>query len=216
MVTVNAPDGTQYVFDPVLFTMEGAGEYDITIEGVKTKVSAIANTAVFDASGLLKSLFTIDILSSGIVRKNVAWSVVQSGSSIASGLFEAVYGSNNVVSFSGDGAHITLRWISRDGDLDSYEFCMHQDSRKLENIQTAGIGGLTYKLAFDQMNKITLFAAMVDRETFEDFTAIQESAIVQVAVLDGWLNVEVEAKEYKRTKAALQDFDITIALPNER
>ena len=56
----------------------------------------------------------------------------------------------------------------------------------------------------------------MDRETFEDFTAIQESAIVQASVLDGWLNVEVEAKEYKRTKAALQDFDITIVLPNER
>ena len=49
MATVNAPSDTQYVFDPVLFTMEGAGAYDITIEGVKTKVSAIANTAVFDA-----------------------------------------------------------------------------------------------------------------------------------------------------------------------
>jgi len=57
---------------------------------------------------------------------------------------------------------------------------------------------------------------LVNRETFEDFTAIQESAIVQASVLDGWLNVEVEAKEYKRTKAALQDFDITIVLPNER
>ena len=66
------------------------------------------------------------------------------------------------------------------------------------------------------MNKITLFAALVDRETFEDYTAIQESVIVQVAVSDGWLNVEVEAKEYKRTKSALQDFDITIMLPNER
>lgn len=216
MATVNAPSDTQYVFDPVLFTMEGAGEYDITIEGVKTKVSAIANTAVFDASGLLKSLFTIDALSNGMVRKNVAWSVVQAGVSLASGVFEVVYGSNKVVSFSGDGAHITLRWISRRGELDSYEFCIYQDSRKLENIQTAGIGGLTYKLAFDQINKITLFAAMLDRETFENFTAIQESAIVQASVPDGWYNVEVEVKEYKRTKAALQDFDITIVLPNER
>ncbi|WP_370861393.1 hypothetical protein [Parabacteroides faecis] len=216
MATVNAPSDTQYVFDSVLFTMEGAGEYDITIEGVKTKVSAIANTAVFDASGLLKSLFTIDALSNGTVRKNVAWSVVQAGASLASGIFAVVYGSNKVVSFSGDGAHITLRWISRRGELDSYEFCIYQDSRKLENIQTAGIGGLTYKLAFDQINKITLFAAMVDRETFESFTAIQESAIVQASVPDGWYNVEVEVKEYKRTKAALQDFDITIVLPNER
>lgn len=216
MATVNAPSDTQYVFDPVLFTMEGAGEYDITIEGVKTKVSAIANTAVFDASGLLKSLFTIDALSNGTVRKNVAWSVVQAGASLASGIFAVVYGSNKVVSFSGDGAHITLRWISRRGELDSYEFCIYQDSRKLENIQTAGIGGLTYKLAFDQINKITLFAAMLDRETFESFTAIQESAIVQASVSDGWYNVEVEVKEYKRTKAALQDFDITIVLPNER
>lgn len=216
MATVNAPSDTQYVFDPVLFTMEGAGEYDITIEGVKTKVSAIANTAVFDASGLLKSLFTINTLSNGIVRKNVAWSVVQAGASLASGIFAVVYGSNKVVSFSGDGAHITLRWISRRGELDSYEFCIYQDSRKLENIQTAGIGGLTYKLAFDQINKITLFAAMLDRETFESFTAIQESAIVQASVPDGWYNVEVEVKEYKRTKAALQDFDITIVLPNER
>lgn len=216
MATVNAPSDTQYVFDPVLFTMEGAGEYDITIEGVKTKVSAIANTAVFDASGLLKSLFTIDALSNGTVRKNVAWSVVQAGASLASGIFAVVYGSNKVVSFSGDGAHITLRWISRRGELDSYEFCIYQDSRKLENIQTAGIGGLTYKLAFDQINKITLFAAMLDRETFESFTAIQESAIVQASVPDGWYNVEVEVKEYKRTKAALQDFDITIVLPNER
>lgn len=216
MATVNAPSDIQYVFDPVLFRMEGAGEYDITIEGVKTKVSAIANTVVFDASGILKSLFTIETLSGGTVRKNVAWSVAQSGSSIASGIFEAVYGSNKVVSFSGDGAHITLRWISRSGELDSHEFCIHQDSRKLENIQTAGIGGLTYKLSFSQVNKITLFTALVDRETFEDFTAIQESAIVQASVPDGWLNVEVEAKEYKRTKSALQDFDITIVLPNER
>ena len=75
---------------------------------------------------------------------------------------------------------------------------------------------MTYKLSFSQVNKITLFTALVNRETFEDFTAIQESAIVQASVLDGWLNVEVEAKEYKRTKAALQDFDITIVLPNER
>ena len=135
---------------------------------------------------------------------------------LVSGVFEVVYGSNKVVSFSGDGAHITLRWISRRGELDSYEFCIYQDSRKLENIQTAGIGGLTYKLAFDQINKITLFAAMLDRETFENFTAIQESAIVQASVPDGWYNVEVEVKEYKRTKAALQDFDITIVLPNER
>ena len=179
-------------------------------------MSAIANTAVFDASGLLKSLFTINTLSNGMVRKNVAWSVVQAGVSLASGIFEVVYGSNKVVSFSGDGAHITLRWISRRGELDSYEFCIYQDSRKLENIQTAGIGGLTYKLAFDQINKITLFAAMLDRETFESFTAIQESAIVQASVPDGWYNVEVEVKEYKRTKAALQDFDITIVLPNER
>lgn len=216
MATVNAPGGTQYVFDPVLFTMEGAGEYDVTIDGVKAKVSAIVNTAVFNASGILKSLFPIDTLSSGTVRKNVAWSVAQAGTIIGSGIFEAVYGSNRVVNFSGDGSHITLRWISRNGDLDSYEFCLHQDSRKLQNIQTAGVGGLTYKLSFDQVNKITLFAAMVDRETFEDFTAIQESAIVQVAVPEGWINVEVEAKEYKRTKAALQDFDITIVLPNER
>ena len=57
---------------------------------------------------------------------------------------------------------------------------------------------------------------MVDRETFDSLTAIQESAIVQVAVSDGWYNVEVEVKEHKRTKAALQDFDITIVLPNER
>lgn len=216
MVTVNAPGGTQYVFDPVLFTMEGAGEYDVTIDGVKAKVSAIANTAVFNASGLLKSLFPIDTLSSGVVRKNVAWSVAQGGTVIGSGTFEAVYGSNKAVSFSGDDSHITLRWISRRGELDSYEFCIHQDSRKLENIQTADIGGLTYKLSFDQVNKITLFAAMVDRKTFEDFTAIQESAIVQAAIPGGWFNVEVETKEYKRTKAALQDFDITIVLPNER
>lgn len=216
MATVNAPTDTQYVFDPVLFTMDGAGEYEVTIDGVKAKVSAIANKAVFDASGLLRSLFTLETLSSGTVRKNVAWSVSQAGSSIASGIFEAIYGSNNVIVFSGDGEHVTLRWISRRGELESYEFCIYQDSRKLENIQTAGIDGLTYKLAFDQINKITLFAAMVDRETFEAFTAIQESAIVQVAITDGWYNVEVEAKEYKRTKATLQDFDITIVLPNER
>ncbi len=216
MATVKAPTGTQYVFDPVLFSMEGAGEYDVTIEGVRTKVSAIANAATFDASGILKSLFTIETLSSGIVKKSIAWSVSQSNTTIGSGTFEAVFGSNKTVSFSGDGAHITLRWISRRGDLDSHEFCIHQDNRKLENIQTAGVGGLTYKLSFDQINKITLFAAMVDRETFEDFTAIQESAIVQVAVPGGWYNVEVETKEYKRTKAALQDFDITIVLPNER
>lgn len=216
MATVNAPTGVQYVFDPVLFTMNGTGEYDITIEGVKTKVSAIADTATFNASGLLKSLFTIETLSNGIVRKNVAWSVVQAGASIASGVLEVVYGSNKVVNFSGDGTHITLRWINRHGELDSYEFCIHQDSRKLENIQTADIGGLTYKLAFDQINKITLFAAMVDRDTFDDFTGIQESAIVQASIPGGWHNVEVEAKEYKRTKAALQDFDITIVLPNER
>lgn len=216
MVMVNAPIDTQYVFDPVLFTMEGSGEYDVTIDGVKTKVSAIANKAMFDASGLLRSLFTIETLSGGTVRKNVAWSVSQAGSSIASGIFEVVYGSNHILVFSGDGAHVTLRWISRCGDLESFEFCIHQDSRKLENIQTAGIGGLTYKLAFDQINKLTLFAAMVDRETFEAFSAIQESAIVQVAIPNGWYNVEVEAKEYKRTKAALQDFDITIVLPNER
>lgn len=216
MATVNAPMGTQYVFDPVLFTMEGAGEYDITIEGIKTKVSAIANTVTFDASSILKSLFTIKTLSNGVVRKNVVWVVSQGNTTIGSGTFESVYGSNKTVSFSGDGSHITLRWISRRGDLDSYEFCIHQNSRKLENIQTAGIGGLTYKLSFDQVNKITLFAAMVDRDDFEEFTAIQESAVVQVSVSDGWRNVEVEAKEYKRTKAALQDFDLTIVLPNER
>lgn len=216
MATVNAPTDTQYVFDPVLFTMDGAGEYEVTIDGVKTKVSAIANRAVFDASGLLRSLFTLQTLSDGIVRKNVAWSVSQNGSSIASGMFEVVYGSNNAMVFSGDGEHITLRWISRRGELDSYEFCIYQDSRKLDNIQTAGINGLTYKLSFDQINKITLFAAMVDRETFDAFSAIQESAIVQVATLNGWHNVEVEEKEYKRTKAALQDFDVTIILPNER
>lgn len=216
MATVSAPTGTQYAFDPVLFTMEGAGEYDVTIEGIKTKVSAIANTAVFDASGILKSLFTIETLSNGTVRKNIAWSVAQSGGSLASGTFAAVYGSNQVVKFSGDGSHITLRWISRRGELDSFEFCVYQDSRKIDNIQTADIGGLTYKLSFNQINKITLFAALVDRQTFEDFTAIQESAIVQASVPDGWYNVEVEAKEYKRTKAALQDFDITIVLPNER
>lgn len=216
MATVNAPVDTQYVFDPVIFTMNGGGEYDITIEGVKTKVSAISNTAIFDASGLLKSLFTIDALSEGTVRKNVSWSVGQSGSTIASGVFEVVYGSNKVINFSGDGSHITLRWISRNGSLESYEFCIQEDTRKLENIQSADVGGLTYKLSFDQINRITLFSAMVDRETFDSLTAIQESAIVQVAVSDGWYNVEVEVKEHKRTKAALQDFDITIVLPNER
>lgn len=216
MATVSAPTGTQYAFDPVLFTMEGAGEYDVTIEGIKTKVSAIANTAVFDASGLLKSLFTIETLSSGTVHKNIAWSVAQSGISIASGVFAAVYGSDRVVRFSGDNSHITLRWISRRGELDSYEFCIYQDSRKIDNIQSADVGGLTYKLSFNQVNKITLFAALVDRQTFEDFTAIQESAIVQASVPGGWYNVEVETKEYKRTKSALQDFDITIVLPNER
>lgn len=216
MATVVAPSGIQYVFDSIVFIINGPGEYNIIIDGIKTKISAISDIAIFNASGILKSMFTLNNLSEGTIRKTVSWSVYQYDSVISSGSFTIVYGSNRVINFSGDGQHITLRWISRNGELDTYEFCIYQDSNKIEDIQTAKVNGLNYKVSFDQVNKITLFASMINRVTFYDFTAIQESAIIQASVESGWKNVEVEIKEYKRSRELLQDFDLTIVIPNER
>lgn len=216
MATVSAPSGNVYVFDPVIFTITGSGEFDIVIDGVSTKVSDFSGSVKFNASGILRSLFTIATLSSGTVQKSVAWSISQSGSTISSGTLTAIYGSNKTVTFTGDGKHVTLRWISRAGVLSTREFCLYQDSRKIEDIQSAEKSGLTYKIDFKRTNKIQLYAALVERDEYDDLTAIQESTVVQASTSDGWLNVSVDAKEYKRTREALQDFDITIVLPDER
>lgn len=210
MATVSAPSGNVYVFDPVTFTISGSGEFDIIIEGIRSIVSSISDTATFDASGILKSLFTISQLSTGIVKKTMSWSVQQNGSNIATGSFNAIYGSNEIIKFDGDGKHVTLRWIMQNGTLAEHEFCMFQDSSKIDNINTAKINDVTYNISFNKIKKIELFDALVDQETFKNLSSIQESEIVQAKVNGIWKNIMVEQKEYKRTGSTLQDFNITI------
>lgn len=211
MATVSAPSGNVYVFDPVTFTISGSGEFDIIIEGIRSIVSSISDTATFDASGILKSLFTISQLSTGIVKKTISWSITQNGSNISTGSFTAIFGSNKIVKFDGDGRHITLRWITQNGNLVEHEFCVYQDSYKIDNINTAKFGNVTYNISLNKVKKIELFDALVDQETFEKLTSIQESAIIQAKINGVWENIMVEQKEYKRAKATLQDFNITIS-----
>lgn len=211
MATVSAPSGNVYVFDPVTFTISGSGEFDIIIEGIRSIVSSISDTATFDASGILKSLFTISQLSTGIVKKTISWSITQNGSNISTGSFTAIFGSNKIVKFDGDGRHITLRWITQDGNLVEHEFCVYQDFYKIDNINTAKFGNVTYNISLNKVKKIELFDALVDQETFEKLTSIQESAIIQAKINGVWENIMVEQKEYKRAKATLQDFNITIS-----
>lgn len=211
MATVSAPSGNVYVFDPVTFTISGSGEFDIIIEGIRSIVSSISDTATFDASGILKSLFTISQLSTGIVKKTISWSITQNGSNISTGSFTAIFGSNKIVKFDGDGRHITLRWITQNGNLVEHEFCVYQDSYKIDNINTAKFGNVTYNISLNKVKKIELFDALVDQETFEKLTSIQESAIIQAKINGVWENIMVEQKEYKRAKATLQHFNITIS-----
>lgn len=211
MATVVAPIGTVYVLDPNYFVINDAsGEYDIKIAGTVVKASAISTTATWNAQDLLKGLFSISTLSAGNNTISVPWSVEQDGSVIASGNFSAIYGSGITLSIEG----YTLRWLDRSGLWQTDNFCMYQDKRSIDSVQTVRKNGINNKVSLERKHQVELYISSVSWERFETLTAIQESTIVQIYSNNTWINVEVVAKEYTRTKASLQDFDITIILPD--
>lgn len=218
MATITAPSGNVYVFDEVLFQISNVTKAcTITVGGVTVTLSPVNGRASFDASGILLKLFSRTALLNGSTQKSISWSAKEDGVAISSGTFNAVYGSKQTPTLIGEeGKTLNLRWIDRGGISQVATFHLHNKETSINNSQTAEVDGAKQVLYSEKETSITVYAPLVDQETFDSYTHIQDSYVVAVETSDGWMPVEVVTKKYKNTFKALQDFDITIKLPSKQ
>ena len=208
-MAVTAPTGNVYVFDNALFSITGTGMFVLSIGGANIKASAINGAVSINAKYILQQLFTISDLESGTLSKSIAWSVSQDGSVQASGSFTAIYGSASAIMV---GETVTLRWIARNGVIDTYDFCRYSVGNSVKASQTVDVNGISYNVDPEETKSVVLFAPLVDKATHERLSAINLSRIVQINTASGWKTVTVERKEHTTAREELSDFDITIKI----
>ena len=208
-MAVTAPTGNVYVFDNALFSITGTGMFVLAIGGANIKASAISGSVSINAKYILQQLFTIADLESGTLSKSIAWSVSQAGSVQSSGSFTAIYGSASATTV---GETVTLRWIARNGVMDTYDFCRYSVGNSVKASQTVDVNGIAYNVDPEETKSVVLFAPLVDKATHERLSAINLSRVVQINTGAGWKTVGVERKEQTTAREELSDFDITIKI----
>lgn len=204
--------GKAYVFDKPTFTITGAsGDYVLIISGVSVKLSAQGENITYNAGGIIKSLFKHSELENGQTTKTIPWELKQSGTRVATGTFQVGYGSWRKLEFPTPN-HINVKWIDTVGIVQTKTLFLHQSAKKQENVDRYD----NYYISMIQQEKLSLYLPLTNADEYNTLSSIYTSAVVQIETTQGWQKVEVDRKESKRGKAALQDFEIALTISYER
>lgn len=211
-VVITAPTGQVRIFDRPMFSATGAsGDYSLTIAGVTVKLSAKGGSLSFNTSGVLKALFKHSELLNGTTSKAIAWTLTQTGTTVGSGSFTAIYGSSKVLAFPVNG-EVNLKWIDSFGVVQTRTLKTHQSAKKVENISQYD----SFLVNMIKEEKVSLYLPLIDAAEYNTLSSIYSSVVVQAQTTQGWEKVEVERKELKKGKAPLQDFELNVIFSDER
>lgn len=117
---------------------------------------------------------------------------------------------------------IYLRWIDRHG---FYQYYLFQIGDRIQQLQNSGEQlsldheGISYSYGVTRYQgkeiqvMIKACAVLVDVDTFKMLLTLNTSPIVDLYVNNDWIPINIQPGTVTRTEKPLQDFEITIVLP---